>query len=50
MSEDQVVSFKIDSLERIIEEKTKSFKRNGRKIIDFGVTIFPMETIYYLDK
>lgn len=50
MTDEQVVSFKIDSLERMVEEKTKNFHRNKRKIIDFGVAISPSETIYYLDK
>lgn len=50
MTDELIVSFKIGFLEKMVEEKTISFQKKGRKIIDFGVAILPSETIYYLDK
>lgn len=50
LADEQIISFKIDSLERIVEEKPKKINLKKRQVIDFGVTVFPTETIYYLDK
>lgn len=48
-SQSQITHFKIDELERIMDEKAINYSKDPREVISFGVSIYP-ERLFYLTK